>query len=122
MTERPEIPVVPLRDAAQLLGLTPRAAESALRHAGIRSGYPLAAVEWLRDNRPGRGNWRKAVKRWEIRFINWYGRVVRTEEYDDLEAAKEREQQTRYAEPAGSGWTITTWRDGGESEMSGLHD
>lgn len=58
MTDRPSVPVVPLREAAQVLGVSVRAAESALRHAGIRSGYPLALVEWLRGNRPGRGNWR----------------------------------------------------------------
>lgn len=52
---KPNIPVVPLREAAELLGVSPRAAESALRHAGIKSGYPLAAVEWLASNRPGRG-------------------------------------------------------------------
>jgi len=55
VTGRPDVPVVPLREAAALLGLTTRAAESALRHAAIRSGYPREAVEWLRDNRPGRG-------------------------------------------------------------------
>lgn len=55
MTARPDVPVVSLRDAAELLGISTRAAESALRNHGIRSGYPLAAVEWLRDNRPGRG-------------------------------------------------------------------
>lgn len=52
---RPDIPVVSLRDAAEVLGISTRAAESALRSHGVRSGYPLAAVEWLRDNRPGRG-------------------------------------------------------------------
>jgi hypothetical protein len=57
---RPNILVAPLREAAALLGYDDttkgrRAAESALRHAGIRSGYPVAAVEWLRDNRPGQG-------------------------------------------------------------------
>lgn len=55
MSARPDIPVVSLRDAAEVLGISIRAAESALRNHGIRSGYPLAAVEWLRDNRPGRG-------------------------------------------------------------------
>lgn len=57
---RPDIPVVPLREAATLLGYpdTPQgkeAAKSALRHAGIRSGYPRELVEWLRENRPGQG-------------------------------------------------------------------
>lgn len=52
---RPDIPVVPLREAAEIIGISTRAAESALRHAGIKSGYPRAAVEWLAANRPGRG-------------------------------------------------------------------
>jgi hypothetical protein len=52
---RPAIEVVPLRRAAEILGVGTRAAESALRHAGIRSGYPLASVEWLAANRPDRG-------------------------------------------------------------------
>lgn len=61
--ERPEIPVVSLREAAVLLGYGDtdagrRAAESRLRNAGgngIRSGYPRAAVEWLaaQPKRPG---------------------------------------------------------------------
>lgn len=53
--KRPDVPVVPLREAAEVLGVKVRAAEDALRRAQIRSGYPLDAVEWLRDNRPGRG-------------------------------------------------------------------
>jgi hypothetical protein len=57
MSIRPDIPVVPLREVAEILGVSVRAAESALRHHGIRSGYPRAVVEWLRDSRPGRGNW-----------------------------------------------------------------
>ena len=52
---RPNIEVVPLREAAAILGIKVRAAEGALRHAGIRSGYPRVAVEWLRDHRPGPG-------------------------------------------------------------------
>jgi hypothetical protein len=40
-------PVVKLAEAAALLGLSPRAAESALRRAGISSGYPRDAVEQL---------------------------------------------------------------------------
>lgn len=55
MTSRPDIPVVPLRQVAEMLGVSVEAARSALRHYGVRSGYPLAAVEWLAANRPGRG-------------------------------------------------------------------
>ncbi len=47
--------VIPLREAAKILGISVRAAESALRHAGIKSGYPLADVQQLAVNRPGRG-------------------------------------------------------------------
>ncbi len=49
------INVVKLAEAARILGISSRAAESALRHAGIKSGYPLADVHWLRTNRPGQG-------------------------------------------------------------------
>lgn len=49
------IRVVKLAEAARVLGISTRAAESALRHAGIKSGYPLADVQWLRTNRPGQG-------------------------------------------------------------------
>lgn len=49
------IPVLKLADAADVLGISVRAAESALRHAGIRSGYPAAAVHQLAASRPGRG-------------------------------------------------------------------
>lgn len=52
---RPDIPVVPLREAAQILGVSVEAAKSSLRHHSIRSGYPLAAVKWLATNRPGQG-------------------------------------------------------------------
>jgi len=52
---RPDIPVVPLREAARILGVSVEAAKSSLRHHGIRSGYPLDAVQWLATNRPGRG-------------------------------------------------------------------
>jgi hypothetical protein len=45
--------VVKLAEAAKILGISVRAAESALRRAGIASGYPLADVEALR--RPGQG-------------------------------------------------------------------
>jgi hypothetical protein len=55
VTDRPDIPVVPLREAAALLDISTRAAEDALRRAGIRSGYPRAAVEWLATHRPGQG-------------------------------------------------------------------
>lgn len=51
-----QIPVVKLAEAATILGINTRAAESALRHAGIKSGYPQAAVEWLAANRPGAGS------------------------------------------------------------------
>ncbi len=130
MAERPDVPVVPLREAAALLGYddTPRgrrAAESALRHANVKSGYPLALVEWLRDNRPGQGartDKEQTVKRYEIRFVNSGGRIVDTEQYDDIDAARSRERETRRLGPAGTGWTITaSRRTGGESERAGLH-
>ncbi len=47
--------VVRLAEAAHILGISPRAAESALRRAGIQSGYPREAVEQLAGNRPGQG-------------------------------------------------------------------
>lgn len=50
-----ESPVVKLSEAANILGISTRAAESALRNAGIKSGYPRDAVERLRDSRPGQG-------------------------------------------------------------------
>lgn len=58
--QRPDIAVIPLRRAAILLGYTDdrrgrRAAEAALRRAGIKSGYPAERVAWLKDHRPGRG-------------------------------------------------------------------
>ena len=125
MAYRPNIPVVPLREAATLLGVSVEAARSALRHANIRSGYPLDSVEWLRDNRPGQGartDKEQTVKRYEIRFVNGAGRIVATEPYDDIDAARARERETRHQEPAGTGWTITaSRRSGGESERSGLH-
>jgi hypothetical protein len=46
-------PTVKLSEAAAILGLSVRAAESALRRAGIASGYPRADVETL--HRPGQG-------------------------------------------------------------------
>ena len=49
-------PVIKLADAAEALGISVRAAESALRAAGIKSGYPAADVAWLAANRPGRGS------------------------------------------------------------------
>jgi hypothetical protein len=55
MTTRPDIPVVPLRQAAEILGISGEAARSALRHHGVRSGYPLATVQWLAQHRPGPG-------------------------------------------------------------------
>ena len=51
----PTIEIVPLRTAAEILKVSIRAAESALRNAAVRSGYPLAQVEWVRDHRPGQG-------------------------------------------------------------------
>jgi hypothetical protein len=51
----PETAVVSLKGAAEILGVDVRAAESALRRGEVRSGYPVSQVEWLRDNRPGRG-------------------------------------------------------------------
>ena len=46
---------VPLREAAEIIGVSTRAAESALRRAGIRSGYPRHEVERLAATRPGQG-------------------------------------------------------------------
>jgi hypothetical protein len=71
-----EIPVVKLAEAAAILGVSGRAAESALRHAGIKSGYPRAAVEWLAANRPGQGartdlRQEDSVKRVQIEY--WTG-------------------------------------------------
>jgi hypothetical protein len=40
-------PVVKLAEAAQILGVSIRAAETALRRAEISSGYPRDAVEQL---------------------------------------------------------------------------
>jgi hypothetical protein len=56
VTDKPNVDVVALAEAARMLRVSVRAAESALRRAGIRSGYPVEAVAWLRDNRPGRGS------------------------------------------------------------------
>lgn len=55
MKSRPNIPIVPLREAAAIANMTPEAFRSAARHHGFRSGYPVAAAEWIRDSRPGRG-------------------------------------------------------------------
>lgn len=42
-----ETPVVKLAEAAEILGVSVRAAETALRRANISSGYPRDAVEQL---------------------------------------------------------------------------
>lgn len=47
--------VVKLAEAAGILGISTRAAESALRRAEIKSGYPLDAVKHLAANPIGRG-------------------------------------------------------------------
>lgn len=123
MSDRPEIPVVPLRQAAEVLGVSVRAAESALRNAGIKSGYPLDLVEWLRDNRPGQGSRTDMSKRYEVNLVNGAGRIVSTRHFggDALEEARTYQREHVYRDSAASGWTITTDRHGAESERPGLH-
>jgi hypothetical protein len=52
---RPKVEVVPLREAAALLGTNTENARKILSRAGVTSGYPVELVEWAKENRPGRG-------------------------------------------------------------------
>lgn len=61
-------------------------------------------------------------RRYEVRFVDDSGRIVRTVEFGsfELDDARQFQRDNAHKEPAASGWTIYTDKEG-ESEEAGLH-